>query len=97
MKTLSIRDARARLGDVLEQVKNGEDIGIIAGDQIVQLKPVRVVGWENSYVYQEYGVTPQEWERFSKRMKRRRTKEKYLPFAGQFKLSCDEAVLQQVG
>ncbi len=84
VKTLSIRDARTHLSDVLEQVKNGEDIGIIAGDQIIQLKPVQVVAWENSYLYQEYGVTPKEWERFSKRMKRRRTKEKYVSFPGKF-------------
>ncbi|MEK7684141.1 MAG: hypothetical protein AAB466_01820 [Verrucomicrobiota bacterium] len=84
MKTLSITDARTHLPDVLEQVKNGEDIGIIAGDQIIQLRPVQVVAWENSYLYQEYGVTPTEWERFRRRMKRRRTREKYVSFEGNF-------------
>jgi hypothetical protein len=58
--------------------------GIVAGDQIIQLRPVEVVAWENSYLYQEYGVTPGEWERFRKRMKRRRSKEKYVAFEGQF-------------
>ena len=84
MKTLSIRHARTHLSDVLEQVKNGEDIGIVAGDQIIQLRPVQVVAWENSYVGQEYGVSPEEWERFRKRMKRRRSKERYVSFAGKF-------------
>ena len=84
VKTLSIRDARTRLSDVLEQVKNGEDIGIVAGDQIIQLRPVKVVAWENSYVYQEYGVSPEDWERFRKRMKHRRSKEKYDSFEGKF-------------
>ena len=60
VKTLSIRHARTHLSDVLEQVKNGEDIGIVAGDQIIQLKPVQVVAWENSYEGQEYGVTQEE-------------------------------------
>ena len=31
VKTLSIREARTQLPDLLEQVKNDEDIGIIAG------------------------------------------------------------------
>ncbi|MBI4658247.1 MAG: hypothetical protein HY735_05250 [Verrucomicrobia bacterium] len=84
MKTLSIREARTHLSDVLEQVKNGEDIGIVAGDQIIQLRPVQVVAWENSYVYQEYGVRPEDWDRFRKRMKQRRSKERYVSFEGKF-------------
>lgn len=71
MKTLSVSEARAALPSVLERVKNGEDIGIIAGNQIIQLKPVEVVAWENSYLYQEYNVTPEEWERFQKRQARK--------------------------
>ena len=84
VKILSIRHARTHLSDVLEQVKNGEDIGIVAGDQIIQLRPVQVVAWENSYVCQEYGVRPEEWERFRKRMMRRRSKERYVSFEGKF-------------
>jgi len=84
VKTLSIRHAQAHLSELLEQVKDGEDIGIIAGDQIIQLRPVHVVAWESSYVFQEYGLTPKEWDRFRGRMKRRRTQEKYLSFEGEF-------------
>ena len=40
MKTLSPAEARATLPAVLERVKNGEVIGIIAGNQIIQLKPI---------------------------------------------------------
>ncbi|MBM3883275.1 MAG: hypothetical protein FJ387_26780 [Verrucomicrobia bacterium] len=84
MKTLTMSDARKRLPSVLEQVKEGENIGIIAGDQIIQLKPVQVVAWEESYLYQEYNVTPPEWERFKRRMKTRRAKERYPEFTGAF-------------
>jgi antitoxin (DNA-binding transcriptional repressor) of toxin-antitoxin stability system len=84
MKTLTMSDAQKRLPSVLEQVRQGEDIGIIAGDQIIQLKPVQVVAWEESYLYQEYNVTPPEWERFKRRMKTRRAKDLYAEFAGEF-------------
>jgi antitoxin (DNA-binding transcriptional repressor) of toxin-antitoxin stability system len=66
MKTLSITEARANLSAVLERAKKGEEIGIISGNKIVQLKPIEVVPWEESYLNQEYGVKPEEWERFRK-------------------------------
>jgi antitoxin (DNA-binding transcriptional repressor) of toxin-antitoxin stability system len=84
MKTLSITEARANLSVVLERAKNGEDIGILSGNKIVQLKPVEVVSWEDSYLYQEYGVGPDEWERFRKRMESRRKNAKYILFKGNF-------------
>jgi hypothetical protein len=84
MKTLTISDARKSLSAVLDRVKAGEDIGIIAGDQIIQLKPVQVVAWEESYLCQEYIVTPQEWEKFKRRMGSRRGKENYSKFPGKF-------------
>ena len=71
MKMLSVAEACATLPAVLQRVQNGEDIGIIAGNQIIQLKPVEVVAWENSYLFQEYNVTPEEWERFQKRQARK--------------------------
>ena len=84
MKTLTIADARKSLPTLLDRVKEGEDIGIIAGDQIIQLKPVQVVAWEESYLYQEYNVTPPEWERFKRRIRTRRTNENYATFTGAF-------------
>ncbi len=71
MKTLTITEARANLSAVLEKAKHGDEIGIISGNRIIQLKPVEVVAWENSYLFQEYGVTPEEWERFEARQKRK--------------------------
>lgn len=84
MKTLTMSDARKSLSSVLERVKQGEDIGIISGDQVIQLRPVQVVAWEESYLYQEYQVTPQEWDRFQRRMKSRRAKNNYAAFSGKF-------------
>ncbi len=40
MKMLNVAEARATLPAVLESVKRGEDIGIMAGNQIIQLKPI---------------------------------------------------------
>jgi len=84
MKTLSITEARANLSAVLERAKKGEDIGILSGNKIVQLKPVEVVSWEDSYLYQEYGVGPEDWEQFKKRMESRRQGGKYVVFKGKF-------------
>jgi antitoxin (DNA-binding transcriptional repressor) of toxin-antitoxin stability system len=50
MKTFSIAEAQANLPDVLEKVKAGQDVGIISGNQIIQLKPISVVAWEDSYL-----------------------------------------------
>jgi hypothetical protein len=84
MKTLSITEARANLSAVLEKAKNGEDIGIICGNQIIQLRPVEVVAWEDSYLYQEYGVIPSEWEQFKKKVETRRGRDKYVACKGKF-------------
>jgi len=84
MKTLTIASARKSLSSLLNRVKNGEDIGIIAGDRVVQLKAVEVVAWEDSYLWQEYNVTPGEWQRFNRRLKTRRAKSDYTEFNGRF-------------
>ena len=84
MKTLSITEARANLSAVLERAKKGEDIGIISGNKIIRLKPVEVVPWEESYLYQEYGVAPDDWVQFKKKMDVRRQKETYATFKGKF-------------
>ncbi len=84
MKTLSITEARANLSAVLERAKKGEDIGILSGNKIIQLKPVEVVSWEDSYLYQEYGMGPEEWERFKKRIESRRQAKRYPVFKGKF-------------
>ena len=67
MKNVTVTEARANLSAVLERAKKGEDIGIVSGNQVIQLKPVEVVPWEESYLCPEYRVTPEEWKRFKKR------------------------------
>ena len=84
MKTFSIAEAQAHLPDVLEQAKSGEDMGIISGSQIIQLKPTSVVAWEDSYLSQEYALTPKDWEKFKRKMASRRAKRKYARFDGKF-------------
>ena len=87
MKTLTVAEAKAQLPAILRRVGEGEDIGIISGGQIIQLKAVSVVAWEDSYAYQEYQVTPKEWEQFKARMNRRRAREKYPTVEGRFELA----------
>lgn len=68
MTTLTITKARANLSALLEQAKRGEDIGIMAGDQIVALRPVTVSS--DDYALREYGVPPAEMSRFAERMEK---------------------------
>ena len=68
MKTLTITKARANLSALLEEAKRGEDIGIVSGDQIVALRPVTVSS--DDYAWREYGATPNELNRFEKRMEK---------------------------
>jgi antitoxin (DNA-binding transcriptional repressor) of toxin-antitoxin stability system len=42
MKTHTIAEAREKLPSLLKRARKGEDIGIISGNTIIQLKPVDV-------------------------------------------------------
>lgn len=84
MKTFTAAEAREKFLSLLKRAKAGEEFGIISGDAIIQLKRVDVVPWEDTYLFQEYGVTPEEWERFRKQCEKRRAKEKYVTFDGPF-------------
>ena len=64
-------------------------MGIATGGQIIRLKTVNVVAWEDSYASQEYDLTHAEWEQFKARMNRRRARGKYATFSGRF----DPAIL----
>ncbi len=68
MTTLTISKARANLSELLEKAKQGEDIGIVSGDQIVALRPVTVSS--DDYAWREYDVTPEQMAQFEKRMER---------------------------
>ena len=68
MKTLSPTQARSNLSSLLKRAANGEDIGILHGDQVIALRPVTV--HSDDYALREYGVTEKELDRFVKRMNR---------------------------
>jgi antitoxin (DNA-binding transcriptional repressor) of toxin-antitoxin stability system len=69
MTTLTITEARANLSKLLEKAKQGEDIGIMSGNQIVALRPVTVSS--DDYAWREYGATPAELARFEKQMEQK--------------------------
>ncbi len=66
MKTLSVTDARQNLTRWLRRAMAGEDVGILCGNQIVALRPVRV--YSEDYATIEYGLTKKELSRAAKRM-----------------------------
>jgi antitoxin (DNA-binding transcriptional repressor) of toxin-antitoxin stability system len=66
MTTLSPTQARANLSSLLKGAAQGEDIGILHGDQVVALRPVAVSS--DDYALREYGVTEKELDRFVQRM-----------------------------
>jgi antitoxin (DNA-binding transcriptional repressor) of toxin-antitoxin stability system len=70
MKTLTITDAKKNLGHWLAAAARGEDVGIIAGANIIALRKVEVTSVEDPYAYamSEYGVTREEMQAFEKRM-----------------------------
>ena len=74
MKTLSPTQARSNLSSLLKRAANGEDIGILHGDQVIALRPVTV--HSDDYAMREYGVTEKELDRFVKRMNRRIAQER---------------------
>ena len=92
MKTLTVAAAKDKLTTLLNRAKKGEEIGIISGDRIIQLKLVDVVPWDETYLWKEYGVTNEEATRFAERMDRRiRASEmsgQYKMFSGDLEEDC---------
>ena len=69
MTTLSPTQARVNLSSLLKRAAQGEDIGILHGDQVIALRPVTV--HSDDYAIQEYGVTEAELDGFVRRTKQR--------------------------
>ena len=69
MTTLSPTQARTNLSSLLKRAANGEDIGILHGDQVIALRPVTV--HSDDYALQEYGVTEAELDAFVRRTNQR--------------------------
>ena len=72
------------LGELCQRAKNGEDIGIVSGRQVIRLVPSKVkrqddlvlVPMTKEYVAKEYGLAPVEFAQFKKRVDRRYRTEK---------------------
>jgi len=58
MKTLTITDAKKSLGRWLAAAARGEDIGIIAGADIIALRKVGIESTD--YAQREYGATTEQ-------------------------------------
>ena len=89
MTTLSPTKARANLTHWLKKASAGEDIGILCGDKIIALRPVRVVSTDSDYAKREYGVTDAELKAFVKRadaeLKRDRRAGRVTKYKGDFR------------
>ena len=84
MTTLSPTRARSNLSSLLKRAANGEDIGILHGDQVIALRPVTV--HSDDYALREYGVAEKELDRFVRRsdqqIRRERKSGKMKVFSG---------------
>jgi len=89
MTTLSPTKARANLTHWLKKASAGEDIGILCGDKVIALRPVRVVAADSDYAKREYGVTDAELDAFVKRaneeIKRDRKAGRITKYRGDFR------------
>ena len=86
------------MGKLCARAKKGEEIGIIAGDQVLQLQPVAVrpaqpgeitiIRLDGDYALREYGLTAREWQSFQKREQARYARDKHagriVSFQGRF-------------
>ncbi len=75
MTMVTLSEARAQLPRLVRRAQQGEDVGIVAGNQIVALRPVRVVSADlqplsPEYVAREYDVSRAELARFKSRQAR---------------------------
>ncbi|HUL55250.1 MAG TPA: hypothetical protein VLT83_17750 [Opitutaceae bacterium] len=67
MTTLSPTKARANLTHWLKRAAAGEDVGILCGDKVIALRPVRVFSEDSDYARRVYGATDAELDAFVKR------------------------------
>ena len=58
MKTLTITEAKRNLGRWLAAAARGEDIGIVAGADVIALRKVEIESTD--YAQREYGASPDE-------------------------------------
>ena len=58
MTTITVTDARQKLGYWLRRAERGENIGVFLGNKVIAFRPVSVVSTD--YAEIEYGLTPAE-------------------------------------
>jgi antitoxin (DNA-binding transcriptional repressor) of toxin-antitoxin stability system len=94
MTTLSPTKARANLTHWLKKASAGEDIGILCGDKVIALRPVRVFSEDSDYAKREYGVTDPELDAFVKRtdaeVKRDRKAGRTTKYKGDFRAAIGD-------
>ena len=73
MTRLSPTQARTNLSFLPKRAAKGEDIGILHGDQVIALRPVKI--HSDDYALREYAMTEKELARFVKRMDRETARE----------------------
>ena len=92
MTTLSPTKARANLTQWLKKASAGEDIGILCGDKVIALRPVRVFSEDADYAQREYGVTKAELATFVKRadaeLKKDRRAGRITKYKGDFRAAA---------
>lgn len=69
MKTLTITDAKKNLGRWLAAAARGEDVGIVAGADIIALRKVEIE--PTDYAQKEYGVSAEQVTSLDKATHRR--------------------------
>jgi antitoxin (DNA-binding transcriptional repressor) of toxin-antitoxin stability system len=92
MTTLSPTKARANLTHWLKRASAGEDIGILCGDKVIALRPVRVFAEDSDYAKREYGVTDAELDAFVKRVKAETARDRKAGRMTKFKGDFDAAI-----
>ncbi len=79
MKTLTITEAKKHLGRYLQEAIDGGNIGIIAGNRIVALRPVAVTSLDFETTRDEEvlaRLTPAQIEELHRRVKKQRKQAK---------------------
>lgn len=84
MRTLTATEARKNLTHWLKAAKDGQEIGIVYGADIIALRPVPIHA--SDYPQSEYGVSEQQLAEFKKRsdseLEQERKKGPMLKFTG---------------
>jgi hypothetical protein len=92
VKTLTVSEARPKLGAWLEKALRGEDIGLVWEGKIVALRPVEV--YSEDYALRDYGVSGKQAGRALRaakgEIKQARRKGKMKQYSGNLRAALRE-------